>query len=327
MSSTTRSINLVDASIAQSTQHKYNTAWNAFLHFCSSHLHHYSPTHHPSQLDQHLTTFINYLCNSGGSYDTAKNAVCAVKRKIITTVQLKQSNLALKGWIKLKSDNKINRAPLTHKLSNLIAIVLAVNGEVGAAVATVIGFHCYLRVGELCDITLADVALAGDLRMDISMATLGVIRLKRTKTGNNQQVALLDPVVVSVLRRWCHQFGSVHSPHIPLFGVSRSRYQYLFKRAVTTLGLVHLPFSPHSLRHGGATHDFLRGIPPATIAFRGRWASTKSLTTYVQAGAVFLLLQHSIPIHVQQIAQEVTICLERLMFLLMMLYSTMELLQ
>ena len=54
------------------------------------------------------------------------------------------------------------------------------------------------------------------------------------------------------------------------------------------LGLSSL-YVVHSLRHGGATRDHLRGRPLEDILMRGRWASTKSARRYVQAGRSLLL--------------------------------------
>jgi hypothetical protein len=40
----------------------------------------------------------------------------------------------------------------------------------------------------------------------------------------------------------------------------------------------------HSLRHGGATHDYLKGMPFDDVMVRGRWAVTKSAVHYIQQG-------------------------------------------
>jgi hypothetical protein len=61
-----------------------------------------------------------------------------------------------------------------------------------------------------------------------------------------------------------------------------------FKQACRDLGLSPL-YVPHSLRHGGATRDHMRGHPMEDILARGRWASTKSARHYVQAGRALLL--------------------------------------
>lgn len=89
-----------------------------------------------------------------------------------------------------------------------------------------------------------------------------------------------------------------------MFGVSAARYRSVFKDACHGIGLSHVNYSPHSLRHGGATEDFLKQVPLEDILFRGRWAASKSATTYVQSGRA-LLLAASIPTHVQQLATQI----------------------
>lgn len=59
------------------------------------------------------------------------------------------------------------------------------------------------------------------------------------------------------------------------------------------LGLQSHHFTPHSLRHGGATHAYSHlGQSIETIMHRGRWQSTQSCKTYLQAGRAQLLEQN-----------------------------------
>ncbi len=53
-------------------------------------------------------------------------------------------------------------------------------------------------------------------------------------------------------------------------------------------------YTPHSLRHGSATHDFCNGIEIETILIRGRWVSAKSARTYIQSGRS-LAIQTNLP--------------------------------
>jgi integrase len=51
-------------------------------------------------------------------------------------------------------------------------------------------------------------------------------------------------------------------------------------------------FTPHSLRHGGATHALLHlGQSIETVMHRGRWQSVNSCRIYLQAGRAQLLQQ------------------------------------
>ena len=60
----------------------------------------------------------------------------------------------------------------------------------------------------------------------------------------------------------------------------------------------------HSLRHGGATHDYLAGVPLEEILHHGRWASVASARHYIQAGRA-LLMATALPAFVLKWGREV----------------------
>ena len=82
--------------------------------------------------------------------------------------------------------------------------------------------------------------------------------------------------------------------------MSTAQFRKHFGQACEALGLART-YVPHSLRHGGATHDQLRGIPLDEILRHGRWASAKSARHYIQAGKA-LLLNTAVPDHVLELA-------------------------
>ena len=67
--------------------------------------------------------------------------------------------------------------------------------------------------------------------------------------------------------------------------ISEISYRRDFASACTVLGLSCYHFTPHCLRHGGATHDHvINQIDINNIIERGRWAVVKSARTYIQSG-------------------------------------------
>ncbi len=66
-----------------------------------------------------------------------------------------------------------------------------------------------------------------------------------------------------------------------LFPFTAGRFQKWLKATCHVLGVGSIGFTPHSLRHGGATTDFLRGLAVADIQFRGRWKCFESLCRYL----------------------------------------------
>lgn len=61
----------------------------------------------------------------------------------------------------------------------------------------------------------------------------------------------------------------------------------------------------HSLRHGGATRDYLNGMPIADVMVRGRWAAHKSAVHYIQSGRQLMMLQ-SIPPWLDDVGRYIT---------------------
>ena len=64
-------------------------------------------------------------------------------------------------------------------------------------------------------------------------------------------------------------------------------------------------YVPHSLRHGGATHDHITGVPLEEILRHGRWAAVKSARHYVQSGRA-LLLTTAVPAEVAALARKLS---------------------
>ena len=70
---------------------------------------------------------------------------------------------------------------------------------------------------------------------------------------------------------------------IKLFDFSVQQYRLIFTRTMKILGIDHIHFTPHSIRHGAATDAFLRGISSDIIQERGRWSTDKARKIYIQS--------------------------------------------
>lgn len=175
----------------------------------------------------------------------------------------------------------------------LVSIRMARMGWFKPAVGVLLSFDCYLRVGELTNICISDIADAGDRRLGHAHTGMA-IRLRRTKTGPNQWVTLTSSDVIVLVRCLVDEArSSVSSESNPgnqlVFNFSPAQFRLYLRRSVVAVGLAHVRYVPHSLRHGGATHDFISGVPIETVLAKGRWQSTKSARHYIQAGRSILL--------------------------------------
>lgn len=279
-----RSRHLVHAAFAPATLVKYDRALAMFLDWLGT------EGEHPAtieDLDQVLCDWIHHLyLTKGGAYRSyAEACMCAIYMYMPTYKgKLGISSLALRGWRRLVPSEQ--HPPLTWELSVCVAVRLACVGKWSMGLGVLLAFDCYLRVGELCGLVRKDVALPLDVRLGSSSRGMA-LRLANTKTGPNQWVTVRSHAVQVLLRRWLLLRPT--STDARMFPFSTSSFRTHFKAACASLGLSS-EYVPHSLRHGGATHDSLQGMPLEDILRHGRWASTKSARHYIQSGRALLLL-------------------------------------
>ncbi len=117
-----------------------------------------------------------------------------------------------------------------------------------------------------------------------------LLRIRKAKTGKNQTVRVFNPEVRLVVRRLLRATPPGHR----LFPFSPATFRAALHRVCAELQLSS-SYTPHSLRHGGATywHNTL-GRSMEDIMHRGRWASSKSARIYVQQGPAVWMAQ-SVP--------------------------------
>ena len=135
---------------------------------------------------------------------------------------------------------------------------------------------------------------------------------RRTKTNSFEDTVPFDePADVRAGHGWVASLlcdlKAEKSPHAPVFDISLSTYERLFKEATIALGLGALKLTPHSCRHGGPSEDVAAKIRSASeIQKRGRWAAPASIRRYMKPGTLMrqwnLVLQHVIS------DQQATLC-------------------
>ena len=183
--------------------------------------------------------------------------------------------------------------PLPWTVTNAIAAWLAVNcrsHRLACALSVVLSFDCYLRTSELLGLMYEDIAVGRDPRLGLTDHDDDKgrvhIHLRHTKTGAHKGVEVRDSQVKKLLL--IHR--NDHKPGDKLFPWHRSTHLKWFHKACAALKLSS-DYVHHSLRHGGATRDYLAGMPIADVMVRGRWAATKSAVHYIQQGRQLMMLQ------------------------------------
>jgi integrase len=172
---------------------------------------------------------------------------------------------------------------------------MAKSGHVHMAVAILTAFHCYLRMGDLLKLRASDIAFPGDVRLGGSVRA--VLRVGKGKTGTNQSVVLTDTDVVLLLQH----IMKGRSATDRLFPFTDAQYNRTIRASCLLLGIINVAFTSHSCRHGGATHDYLHGVPMEDIIMRGRWRAAESARIYVQSLRAIALTVNDIPLEVYDI--------------------------
>ena len=251
----------------------------------------------PSAVDDMLVRFLNYQANSGGSYHTGVRAVFGVAHLAPhLRAHLPRSRQCLKAWDKLRVQR--SHPPVTWELAVLLAVSMSRQGWHAEGVATLLAFDCYQRISEFLQLSGADVARESDPRLG-SAQTAMALRLARTKTGLNKFVVLRDPHVARIFSSYLSFARPAAAERV--FPFSEHRYRTVLRYACAALGVSQWRITPHSLRHGGASRDFLAGATIEQIRQRGRWSSAASAERYVQS-APALLLQTNMPTQLRDLA-------------------------
>lgn len=305
---------LTSSAFAASTAAAYTAAVTRYLSWCHHHCHHRSV----SQLDRCVERYICYLYfqHHGRNRQLAVNTVYGLyMQHPALRDRLRGSEGLLRGW--QRAAPSVSHPPLTWPLTIAIARTMAGNGYVECAVATLVAFDGLLRVGELVAIMVADVSLPDDSRRGAASRTVSqspassshpslrrsssaYIRLAVTKTGSNQTAEITNVDVITLLQRQissCPADGRL----FPFPSASPADYYRSILRATcTALGIGSFHFTPHSLRHGGATHAHMHmGQTIEHVLHRGRWQSNSSARIYLQSGAAALIATQ-LPAQAQQ---------------------------
>ena len=143
-------------------------------------------------------------------------------------------------------------------------------------------FLGYLRPGEAAALRRHEVLLPSDGTCSLvdSVVIVTSTPKPRFRAARIQRVlvagALLATPGLSRVRRL--------QPTARTFRGDYDSYSTTFRALLSAVGLCASPYTPASLRGGGAVADLLRGCSLTFIMFHGRWAAVKTTTHYLQSG-------------------------------------------
>ena len=193
---------------------------------------------------------------------------------------LYESQRYITSW--QRTNPSVQHPPLIGPLVALMAVHMARTGYFDCGVLTLLAFDCYLRIGEFTSLRHKDIVQSPSYLNQLGFASMAVM-LSTTKTGDNQSVIVRSTRIANLVRELIHRRANTVDRILSVGG--SSFYRRVFTHTCRDLGLSNFHFTPHSLRHGGATEDHLRfNIPLPYIMQRGLWVSEASVRHYLQAG-------------------------------------------
>lgn len=149
-------------------------------------------------------------------------------------------------------------------------------------------FDGYLRAGELLSLRVGNIFLPDDLRLVTHDSKCAGLLIRSVNTGVLQFIGLSDSSFTAALASFLPH-GSHPCLHKPLFPFTYPKLSAAFREAIMHLRLPGGEFTLHSLRHGGATRNLLRGSSIRDIMVKGRWSSLNSFRLYLNAVQGLLL--------------------------------------
>ena len=169
-------------------------------------------------------------------------------------------------------------------MASLAVLLLGTEEAALAAAALLLCFDSYARPGSLCK-------LRGDSLMKAGPNTWCLVFFPSDRSERSKTFTQDDTVEVGGLdRTWLRQVAAaVHSRRresSSLFGLSLPKLQKYFSYGLKEHDLSHLNYTPHCLRHGGASTDCAAGLSASEVQLRGQWRDARSVARYMKKGVL-----------------------------------------
>jgi hypothetical protein len=248
-------------------------------------------------LDHAIGWYIESLWHEGESRSLAADTLSAVQYFCMRRHFLTGSWMLISAWQRLELP--VRAPPMPALVLAALAGAALQRNDVPLAVCFLVGFHCYLRSGEMAFLQGGHFHLSSD--------TSGVLILPWTKSGirrGAQEMVRLDDQCVI---RWvCRAKAAVGNAQF----ASAIRLRQFMDSMLTFWGLTHFGLRPYSIRRGGATHDFRASNDIQRILLRGRWGNVATARIYLTEGLAELLNQ-ALPEPMTQFLMSVALCLNQ----------------
>ena len=169
--------------------------------------------------------------------------------------------------------------------------------KIRSALAAATSFYTCGRPGECLSLT-GDCISSG--RDNMGRPCVGILFHPADagtpgKTGETDESVVLDMPEMQWLGRNLLLLKDMQPKNSKLFDLSQEELSRDFFNGLRDLKVADLGLSPYSLRHSGASNDYLNKIRPLLdIKMRGRWKSDSSLKRYTKP-AFLLKMEEKLP--------------------------------
>eukprot|EP00438_Fugacium_kawagutii_P017025 Skav211322 [mRNA] locus=scaffold3035:16954:19240:- [translate_table: standard] len=263
-------ISLRDSGITLRTQQRYHAALNLLLPFISD-------SSSKEEMGEIIEEWVEAKWYAGATLGQVGDSLCALQYYWPDSKpHLKSAWRLYKIWRRLEVPCRA--PPLSALIVRAFVNFLVDHEEVAAAFLIALGFHAYLRTGELLSLRFRDLQLG---------TNRGVVTIRGGKSGLrhniDEAVALYDPLVLQ-LGQLARLLPRHTNPNSIVWPFHAKKFRDTFAKCVSHFELQALEYKPYSLRRGGATHDYIAKGLLEPILLRGRWHSLAVARLYIEDG-------------------------------------------
>ena len=227
------------------------------------------------ELNDQLEDYLEFLWDANCALSIASNTLSGVQFLVKGKGHFGNAWRLHSVW---RSKEPPVRAPPMSRLMILAMSMYALqHNDFGFAASLMLGFHCFLRTGELLSLMKRDVVFNHDIQR--AVVTLGWTKGGKRR-GHQEYVILEDASTMRLL--WAlmprMQEGDL------ICHCCASTWRLKFERTTTALGMDWLGIKPYSLRRGGSTWFFQTSGSLDLTMERGRWSHSRTSQSYIMEG-------------------------------------------
>ena len=227
------------------------------------------------ELNDQLEDYLEFLWDSNCALSIASNTLSGVQYLV------KGRGHFVNAWrlhsVWRNKEPPVRAPPMSQTMVLAMSMYALQKQEIGFALSLMLGFHCFLRTGELLALTKRHIVFNHDVQR--AVITLGWTKGGKRR-GHQEYVVLEDE---RTLRFLWHVLQSHDDGHL-ICDCSATTWRLKYDRTVEALGMSWLGIKPYSLRRGGSTWFFQQCGSLDLTMERGRWAHSKTSQSYIMEG-------------------------------------------